>query len=258
MIPSDIRAIYETKLGDTSRFREEETDPTSQLQEEMRSLLKTGVLNKFIPADHARKTLGINLRPDGSFTLSTDDRFKPECSYAYPLLKVHKLSQAELKEKKIPPTRFITDLSRGLSHRHDKYLAWMWLTPLMNHYCGDILKDTTHALQVLEEVSNNRVVQVDMLTFSIDVVSLYDNIRPDLALEALDAAMLRCRPEWGNNFKIWLRDCIRHSLKSAVIHHQNKIYFPTTLYSHCISHLGIHTGSNILRGNKAANSAFSF
>ena len=103
----------------------------------------------------------------------------------------------------------------------------MWLRPLMNHYCGDILKDTANALQILEEVSSNGVLQDDMLTFSVDVVSLYDNIRPDLTLEALDAAMLRCRPEWGNDFKIWLRACIGHSLKSAVIHQQNKIYSPT-------------------------------
>ena len=73
----------------------------------------------------------------------------------YSLLKVHKLKEADLKSKKIPPARFVSDLSSGVTSRADKFLVWKWLGPLAKDYCKDLVKDSMEALINLETVEKS-------------------------------------------------------------------------------------------------------
>ena len=91
-------------------------------------------------------------------TLSTADIFKPGTPYGYPLLKVHKLSNEELRNKTIPPSRFVTDLSTGVSSRGDKFLIWKWLGPLAREYASDLVRDSTQALQILDNLEKSGLI----------------------------------------------------------------------------------------------------
>ena len=51
------------------------------------------------------------------------DKFKPGVPYAYPLFKVHKLNEEDLKSKVIPPLRLVTDLHDGVTARSDKFIV---------------------------------------------------------------------------------------------------------------------------------------
>ena len=56
------------------------------------------------------------------------------------------------KKKEIPPCRFVTDLSQGVTARSDTFLVNRWLGPLTKDYCKDLVKDTTAALKTLDEL----------------------------------------------------------------------------------------------------------
>ena len=144
--------------------------------------------------------------------------------YGYPLPKIHKLSLQELSEKKIPPSRFVTDLSQGITARSDKFLIWKWLGPLATDYCNDLVNDSTHALRNLELLQLGGEVTNECYSFSLDVVSLYDSLKHDLVLQALEDAMDNCRPDWTYGFREWLKQLVLLSFKSAVVKYEDNWY----------------------------------
>ena len=223
MSPETIQDIYREKLVDLTRYKVLQNEPTPLLKNRLHDLWKTGISQEFVSEFQAKKVVGINVKDNGKITLSTNDLFKPENSYAYPLLKVHKLSAEQIAQKVTPPSRFVTDLSRSLCSRSDKFLAWKWLTPLMHEHSLDLIKDTTHFLQILEEITKEHPICDDMFTISIDVVSLYDSIKHDLAIEAFYDAISSHRPQWTPAFRLWLEDCVRLSFESALIHHKGLV-----------------------------------
>ena len=125
----------------------------------------------------SQKTVGI-IKKGKKFTKSTSDLFKPGVTYGYPLLKVHKLTLDQIKSKTLPPSRFVSDLSRSLSVRSDKYLVWSWLKNLSVDFATDLVKDSSEALLKLQDFSNGRTCN-EMGSFNFDVVSLYDSLSPD-------------------------------------------------------------------------------
>ena len=150
------------------------------------------------------------------------------------MLKAHKITPQELSEKKIPPSRFVTDLSNGVTSRSDKFIVWKWLAPLARDYCTDLVKDSTEALCKLDALEKAGIILDNgFLSFSLDVVSLYDSLRHDVVMEALDHAIETCRPDWDPDLKSWLKELIDLSFKSAVVKFQNCWY---------VSENGIPTG----------------
>ena len=102
-----------------------------------------------------------------------------------------------MANKKIPPSRFVSDLSGGVTARFDKFIVWKWLAPLARDYCTDLVKDSTEALCKLDELEKSGVVKDnDFNSFSLDVVALYDSLRHDVVMTALDHAIVTCRPDW--------------------------------------------------------------
>jgi hypothetical protein len=199
-------------------------DPTPVLSKELQGLWCAGVSNQYVSAKQAKSTVGLIFKGKGKPTLSTADIYKPGIPYGYPLFKVHKLSKQQLEEKKIPPTRFVTDLSNSVSARSDKFLVWQWLGPLARDYAIDLVKDSTAALIKLEDFSEATKVDNSMLSFSIDVVSLYDSLNHKLVFEALDDAMEVCRPDWSPDFRKWVKDLLVASFKSAVVKFEDTWY----------------------------------
>ena len=216
--PQVIREITEAKLNDPTRYRKIQCDPTPVLQERLENVWVEGHRKEFVTAEQAKKTIGLIIKETGRITKSTSDITKPGIPYGYPLFKVHKLSAKELVEKKIPPTRFVTDLSTGVTARSDKFLVWKWLGDLTKDYAGDLVKDTTDALRKLEEIGRSGVVSHNnIFSFNLDVVSLYDSLSHDLVMDALDDAIETCRPDWTHDFIDWFKGMIKLSFDSAVV-----------------------------------------
>ena len=152
--PELIREISHSKVSDPVRYRPLSTDPTQTLQNRLLDLWSIGLEETYVSPEQSRVVVGLIQNADtGALTLSTSDLVKPDTPYEYPLLKVHKFSRAELFQKKVPPSQFVTDLSRGVTARSDKFLVWNWLGPLARDYCVDLVKDSTAALTKLEALS---------------------------------------------------------------------------------------------------------
>ena len=95
----------------------------------------------------------------------------------------------------------MTDLSRGVTARSDKFVVWKWLGPLARDYCVDLVKDSTAALIRLENLAASGQVDDSWFSFNIDIVSLYDSLKHSLVMMALDDAMKCCRPDWFDEFR---------------------------------------------------------
>jgi hypothetical protein len=65
----------------------------------------------------------------------------------------------------------------------------------------------------------NEILDADVKSrlkaFSFDFKSLYDSIKPELALKALSVAMEEKRPDWSMEFKKWIMDLVAFSLRSS-------------------------------------------
>ena len=59
---------------------------------------------------------------------------------------------------------------------------------------------------------------------SIDIVSLYDSLRHELVMLALEDAMESCRPDWSQDFRSWFKGLIQLSFDSAVLKNGDQWY----------------------------------
>lgn len=223
--PELIKEITASKVGDPLRYRPLPSDPTALLRKRLLKVWTTGLEKEFVSSEQSRGVVGLLQNDEsGALTQSTSDNIKPDIPYGYPLLKIHKLSEAELLQKKIPPSRFVTDLSRGVTARSDKFLVWKYLGPLSRDYCIDLVKDSTAALMKLEDLGASGEVDDSWFSISIDIVSLYDSLRHELVMEALDDAMISCRPDWPLDLRCWIKSLVQLSFDSAVLKNDDQWY----------------------------------
>ena len=61
----------------------------------------------------------------------------------------------------------MTDLSRGVTARSDKFSVWKWLGPLAKDYCTDLVQDSTEALMKLENLANSGVAYISPLRHNL-------------------------------------------------------------------------------------------
>ena len=223
--PAMIKDITAAKVGDPLRYRPLMKDPTADLRGRLMALWTHGLEENYVSGSQSKSVVGLIQNSDsGCLTQSTADFVKSDTPYGYPLLKIHKLTEAELQQKKIPPSRFVTDLSRGVTSRSDKFMVWKWLGPLAKDYCVDLVKDSTAALIKLEQLAASGEVDDSWISFSIDIVSLYDSLQHSLVMRALDDAMDSCRPDWCDDFRKWFKDLIQLSFDSAVLKNEDRWY----------------------------------
>ena len=109
--------------------------------------------------------------------------------HMYLLFKIHKLSQEEIVQKKIPPTRMVTSGVGGPTFRLGTFLDGL-LKPIVSEYCkGEVLKDSTEFLMELNEIETSGQTQGIELIGALDVDALYPSIRLELAIAALRDAL---------------------------------------------------------------------
>ena len=218
------------KLSDTKRYKKlGSANPLPDLKSLLISLWKFAVLMNFVSCKQAEKTVGLYYKPapnkENPFNLSTADKFKPGVSIAYPLFKVHKLTLEQLNDPNVrPPVRLVTDLHCGVSSRSDKFVVWNWLGSLCREYAVDLVKDSTEALLALDSLEKDGNISDSILSFTLDVVSLYDSLRFDVVRLALNDAMDCCRPDWSDEFRKWFLDIVCFCFESAVVNFQGVWY----------------------------------
>ena len=224
--PAIIKDITAEKVSDTKRYKNVGTEsPIPKLKEDLHQHWSDECEKEYVTVDQTKKAVGVLIKNDKQNTLSTKDTYKPGTPYGYPLFKVHKSTQQEIDEKKIRPSRFVTDLSNGVTARSDKFLVWKWLGPLARDYCSDLVRDSTEALCKLDSMEKSGLIKDDnYLSFSLDVVSLYDSLKHEVVLNALDDAIDTCRSDWSPEFRKWIKDMVILSFNSAVVQYDGNWY----------------------------------
>ena len=89
-----------------------------------------------------------------------------------------------------------------------------------------MLKDTNSALEWLKQVNEKYSVaeKKQMKAFTYDFKSLYDNLKPELVKEAVEAAMIEKRPGWSSAKRKWILDLIDLSLRASIGKFKDNFY----------------------------------
>ena len=114
----------------------------------------------------------------------------------------------------------------------------MWLSNLSTEYASDLVQNSTEFLGILKQIPRGSITD-SMVSFSIDVVSLYESLGQQLVFDALNDAMDLRRPDWTDQFRSWLTGVIGLSLGGAALSFKGSLYSPIK---------GIPTGSSLSVG----------
>ena len=189
-----------------------ETDPTEEMYVKLLDIWREGEEFGFVSRNTSYSVVGIceSGRPS---TLSV---FKPGTPYFYGLLKIHKCQRSDLGPGCKIPLRLVNDLSESPTVRSDKFINWKYLKPLQDEFCSDLVKDSAEALRWLESLNNHNHKDKNISGFAWDFSSLYDNLTPQLVMEALLIAISELRPDWSAEFIKWIMDLVELNLTSSV------------------------------------------
>ena len=212
--PSLLRQKVVEKLENEELYKKFTKDPSDKLHTKLFNLWLDGKFNGYVSSQEARAVMGVT----DNNNKSTSPHFKPGISYFYPMLKIHKLRKEEVTAGANPPARLVTALQEGISKRSDVFLAKTLIQDLERDFCNDLLKDTNGALLWLDDIDRKSSLQSKKTykSFTYDFKSLYDSLQPNLVTEALDTAMLECRTDWSDDFRLWILKLVKVSLKCAV------------------------------------------
>ena len=112
--------------------------------------------------------------------------YRPEAPYIYPLYKIHKLTQEDIENKVVPPSRMVNAAKYGPLYRMEKWIS-PYLTSSSQIYCeNEYIQDTPHLTQLIKDLNETGLLANEEVNlFTMDVEKLYPSIKPSLAMEAL-------------------------------------------------------------------------
>ena len=223
------------ELGKPDKFVELPTTIDGKMME-IKKLIITTVCdkeskNEISPSDRKLIT-GVNDKGN----LCHSHVFIPTIPYAYPLYKIHKLSQEQIRQKVVPPCRLVHATKQGPLYRLEKWCS-PYLTNISRSYCdSEFILDTPDLLKHIENLNNN-IDDRPTFLFTLDVISLYPSIIPEIALEALSDA---CANDESLTVKkkMVLQEFTELILSNSFITFENKVY---------VTKEGIPTGNCISR-----------
>ena len=122
--------------------------------------------------------------------LKLEPEYKAEPPYAYPLFKIHKLSENQIREKKIQSNRLIHASKFGPLYRVEKWCS-PYLTDISKAYCRkEFLLDTNDLLKQIDDLNNDKKFKGENIhLFTLDVEKLYPSIQPDKALQSIKESL---------------------------------------------------------------------
>ncbi len=182
---ADVKAAVENELFDTNKFEKLNRNAEQQLyyvKNEVKSLTIQLEQRKLI--SDKDKTLIAGLTENNRPKIAPE--YQAEHPYAYPLFKIHKLSNSEIKNKVIPPNRLVHASKFGPLYRMEKW-ASPYLTDISRDFCKEeFILDTGDLIGNLQVLNDSKLLlNENVHLFTLDVQSLYPSIKPDLALEAI-------------------------------------------------------------------------
>ena len=144
---TDVKTAIENELFDQNKF--EKLDRTAEQQlnhvkHEVKSLTIDLADRKLITEDEKTLIAGINSNNRPKLA----PEYQPESPYAYPLFKVHKLSNEDILNKKIPPSRLVHASKFGPLYRMEK-----WCSPY--YTAANIAKTNLFFIQVISLNNSN-------------------------------------------------------------------------------------------------------
>ena len=182
---NEVKEAIEKELHDPNKFEKVSNNGDkhlSELSKKVVSLVKSlGEKEILTPRD---KKLICGLNENNNQKLEPE--YRAELPYAYPLFKIHKLSEKQIEEKQIPPNRLVHAAKFGPLYRIEKWSS-PYFTKISQNYCEkEFLLDTDDLLKQIDEVNNSkRFKDENVHLFTLDVEKLYPSINPEKALEAI-------------------------------------------------------------------------
>ncbi len=233
----DVISAIERELFDVRKFEELEKNSEEQLayvKQEVKSLA-IQLEKKGLITDND-KTLISGLNSNNRPKLAPE--YQPESPYPYPLFKIHKLSNEDITNKKIPPSRLVHASKFSPLYRMEKWTS-PYLTTISRDFCKDeFILDTGNLISNLEKINESGKLQNENVhLFTLDVQSLYPSIQPDLALQAIRNA-LSADTTTDNKLKTVIESFIKLSFKYSYVSYKNDCYK---------SKIGIPTGGSLSR-----------
>ncbi len=132
---ADVKAAIENELFDTTKFVKLNRNTEQQLdhvKNEVKSLTIELAQRKLI--SESDKTLIAGLTSNNRPKIAPE--YHPEHPYAYPLFKIHKLSNTQLENKVIPPNRLVHASKFGPLYRMEKWSS-PYLTDISREFCKE-------------------------------------------------------------------------------------------------------------------------
>ena len=237
----DYRTVMDTvksELEKETKFSKLETSIGEKMEQTQlkvkEAVLKHHHLN--IISDEVKKRItGINDK--GNMVHAPEIR--PEIPYAYPLYKVHKLSQEQIEAKIIPPVRLVHATKGGPLYRLEKFVS-PYVTQISRKYCEEeFILDTPDIISQINSYNKETLkgASRNLQLFTLDVAALYPSIRPELALTALEDA-LNSDTNFSQELKAALHEFTDLIFRESFVTYQGEGY---------INKEGIPTGNCISR-----------
>ena len=117
--------------------------------------------------------------------------FRAVVPFPYPLFKIHKCTEDQIKNKTVPPLRLVHSTKQGPLYRLEKWCS-PYLTDISKDYCkSEFLLDTPDLIKQIEALNSDWPVGDKSSLFTLDVVQLYPSISVKMALQAMKDAFLQ-------------------------------------------------------------------
>ncbi len=232
-----VQETIENELLDRNKFEKLNLNATNQLsfvKNEVKSL--TIYLEEKKVLSNRDKTLIAGLTENNRPKLAPE--YQPESPYAYPLFKVHKLTEQELAEKKIPPSRLVHASKFGPLYRMEKWCS-PYLTTISRTFCKEeFILDTGDLISNLNMLNEEKTLEKQNVNlFTLDVEKLYPSIDPKLATTAIKETLAQ-DTSIDKNTRTVLEHFIKLSFQHSYVSYKDETFK---------SKIGIPTGGSLSR-----------
>ena len=216
--------VIVTEISDTCKYNHSHSTIDQAMESTKKKVIQVVLQEESKGNISSRdKTLITGLNSENNMKHSPE--YRPLPPKIWPLFKVHKLSEQQIKEKKTPPQRFVNAAKYGPLYRLGKWSS-PHLTEISKAYCGDeYLLDTPDLLHQICNLNSEYTSQGNKLLATLDVEALYPSIDKNLALEAMKEAF-SLDTTTSTNIKSALLNFTEVSLNEAFVTYRGKVYQP--------------------------------
>ena len=219
----DVEETVEREVQDAAKFEDLGIDGQKQkieLSKRVAELVKNMHYRKLLNERDKLLICGLNENNNHKH----DPEYKAEPPYIYPLFKIHKLNETQIKQKQIPPSRLVHAAKFGPLYRVEKWCS-PYLTQISREVCKEEFVLDSGDLRSQVRTLNDSEVAKDknVHLFTLDVEKLYPSIDPQLALQAIEQA-LQEDTDTERRIKKALMEFIQFCFEKSYVQFKDKCY----------------------------------